>query len=90
MARFMVSITPSSNPERPEVTICPQEDVSGQCGVDRYMTLDQLMAALLSLGVPEQEIEGDVRRKVCSGEVWTRIVDVTEEQAKSFGWEGNP
>ena len=90
MARFMVSITPGSNPERPEVTICHQEDMSGQCGIDRYMTIDQLMAAFLSLGVPGQEVEGDVRRKVRAGEVWTRIVDVTEEQAKSFGWEGNP
>jgi hypothetical protein len=92
MAKFVVLLKPTSDPERPEVKISPTEETgswSGMSSADRYASLSQLKDALVLLGKSEQEIEHEIG-KLRSGEEVTLFFDITEEQAKSFGWAGNP
>jgi len=92
MAKFVVLLKPTSDPERPEVKISPSEQTgswSGMSGVDRYPSLRQLKDALVLLGKLEQEIEHELGRLRSQEEV-ILYFDITEEQAKSFGWAGNP
>jgi hypothetical protein len=92
MAKFVVLLKRTSDPERPEVAISPSEETgswSGMSSVDRYPSLGQLKDALVLLGKSEQEIEHELG-KLRSQEDVTLLFDITEEQAKSFGWAGNP
>ena len=89
MAKFVVFLTPTSNPDKPEVRISPKDDLSGMSSVDRYENLHQLRDALVLLGKLTQEIEHELG-KLTSQEEVTLLFDITEEQAKAFGWAGNP
>ncbi len=92
MDKFVVFLKRTADPERPEVAISPNEGTGSWSAlnrVDRYPSFRQLKVALVLLGKREQEIEHELG-KLRSQEDVTLYFDITEEQAKSFGWAGNP
>ena len=99
MAEFFVEITPTLDMERPKVLIGLKRDISTASDVDieKYSNLQQLKEALVKLGVRRAEVESELKRiyaslkrDVLAGERAYFPVDITEEQAKHFGWKGEP
>ncbi len=93
---FFIEVTPT-DPERPQILIGLKRDTSTASYVTRYSNLQELKEALVQLGIPRSEVESELTRiyapvegDVLTGEPAYFPIDLTEEQAKHFGWDGEP
>ena len=96
-ADYFIEISATSDAQKPKVTIWPAADNSTQTEVTKYQSLQQLIEALVKLGVDRRTVGTDLERiynppAPVEGDPMAGVppcypLSITIAQAKDFGWE---